>query len=273
MSVSTGRRAARGLGDHLRQAVIGLRADDHVDHLRARHGFGALGLGDAAGERDHRPRAVVAAQAADVRIGLLGGLLADVAGVEHDQVGVLAVGGRGHAFGAEQLGHALAVIDVHLAAEGLDLEGFGERGHVRGGYRPAGAELEAAKRARRSRSRAWCASTLRSSLGGRAARGDGRLTGSVPLRPSTRRTLSLPLSSYQPTSIAAGAIIDRHRPDLDAAAAAGRRREQGRAERQQMVAGPGRAFGEQSERLRALERARRSRSPGRAVALRSARSM
>ena len=59
-----------------------------------RHGFGALGLGDAAGERDHRPRAVLAAQPTDVGIGFLRGFLADVAGVEDDQVGVVAVGGR-----------------------------------------------------------------------------------------------------------------------------------------------------------------------------------
>ena len=115
-----------------RQAVIGLRADDDVDHRRARLGFGALGLGDAAGERDQRLRPVVAAQAADVRIGLFGGFLADVAGVEHDQVGVLAVGGRGHAVVAEQLGHALAVIDVHLAAEGFDAEGLGGASHRAG---------------------------------------------------------------------------------------------------------------------------------------------
>jgi hypothetical protein len=32
--------------------------------------------------------------------------------------------GGGHALAFEQCGHALAVIDVHLAAERLDLEGF-----------------------------------------------------------------------------------------------------------------------------------------------------
>ena len=87
--------------------------------------LGAFGLGDAAGERDQRLRAVLAPQPADVRIGLFGRLLADVAGVEHDEVGVLAVGGRGHALRAEQLGHALAVIDVHLAAEAFDFESLG----------------------------------------------------------------------------------------------------------------------------------------------------
>src|SRR3546814_6372571 len=33
--------------------------------------------------------------------------------------------GGGHAFGLQQLGHAGAVIDVHLAAERFDVEGLG----------------------------------------------------------------------------------------------------------------------------------------------------
>ena len=37
---------------------------------------------------------------------------------------LIAVAGSGHAVRAQQLGHALAVVDVHLAAEGLDSEGF-----------------------------------------------------------------------------------------------------------------------------------------------------
>ena len=139
MSVSTGRAPRTDFGDHLRQAVIGLRADDHVDHRRAPLRFRALGLGDAAGERDQRLRSVLAPQPADVRIGLLGRLLADVAGVEDDEVGVLAVGRRGHAVGAQQLGHALAVVDVHLAAEGFDAKGFWDGGHLASGYRGARA--------------------------------------------------------------------------------------------------------------------------------------
>ena len=84
--------------------------------------FRTLGLGDAAGQCDQGPRSILAAKAADIRIGFLGRFLADVAGVEDDEVGILAFRRRGHAVRAQQLGHALAVIDVHLAAEGFDLE-------------------------------------------------------------------------------------------------------------------------------------------------------
>src|SRR3546814_19033438 len=52
-------------------------------------------------------------------------LLADVAGVEHDEIGVLALGCGHDALLGQQLGHALAVIDVHLAAEALDPVGPG----------------------------------------------------------------------------------------------------------------------------------------------------
>jgi len=108
--------------------VIGLRSHDHVD-LGAADDLLTLGLCDAAGDRDHRGLAFVLArvfpQAADVRIDLVGRLFADVAGVEHDEVGGIGVVGRGHALRGHQLGHAVAVIDVHLAAEGLDVEGLG----------------------------------------------------------------------------------------------------------------------------------------------------
>ena len=136
--------ARRGFGDQFRQAVIGLRADDQVDHRRTRLGLGAFRLGDAAGERDHRPRAVLAPEAADVRIGLVGGLFADVTGIEDDQVGILVVGCRAQALGAEQLAHALAVIDVHLAAEAFDPECFRNGRHEARAYTPAGRIPEGA---------------------------------------------------------------------------------------------------------------------------------
>ena len=126
MSVSTRALPLLRLTDQLGQVVIGLRPDDDVDAGRAARDLGAFGLGDAAGDRDHRLDAAGAVQhPADLGIDLLGRFLADMAGVEHDEVGLVAVGGRGHAFGLEQLGHALAVIDIHLAAERLDLESPG----------------------------------------------------------------------------------------------------------------------------------------------------
>ena len=47
-------RPRAALRDQLGQVVIGLRADDDVDARRAARDLRALGLGDAAGDRDHR---------------------------------------------------------------------------------------------------------------------------------------------------------------------------------------------------------------------------
>jgi len=116
-------------------AADGMTATDDPD----RADLVALGLGDAAGDRDHRRGALVEpgvlAQPADVRIDLFGRAIADVAGVEDDQIGAVGIVGRRHPVGRHQFGHTLAVIDVHLAAERLDVEGPGRVvGFVRGGH-------------------------------------------------------------------------------------------------------------------------------------------
>ena len=106
--------------------MIALRPDDEIDGGRAPNDLGALGLGDAANDGDERgaPRGGALlfqlAHAAKLGIDLLGRLLADVAGVEYDEVGVLDARRLRIALLRERLRHALAVIDVHLAAVGLD---------------------------------------------------------------------------------------------------------------------------------------------------------
>src|SRR5690606_32000139 len=112
---------------------------------RARHDLLALGLGDAAGDGDHRFFAFGLQQPADVRIDLLRGLLADVAGVEHDELGFLAVGRGAQALLGQQLSHALAVVDVQLAAEALDPEGLWSAGlsHGAGPIRHLPGQLKA----------------------------------------------------------------------------------------------------------------------------------
>ena len=94
-------------------------------------GLRKLGLCDAAGDRNRRRAAVGALQPPDVRIDLLGRLFADVAGVEHDEIRVGALGGGYIALGAQHLGHSLAVIDIHLAAEGFDVKCLGRVGFHR----------------------------------------------------------------------------------------------------------------------------------------------
>jgi hypothetical protein len=49
---SSGKAISAHAGEHGGQAVVGLRADDEIDHRRAGDHLGALGLGDAAGDAD-----------------------------------------------------------------------------------------------------------------------------------------------------------------------------------------------------------------------------
>jgi hypothetical protein len=79
----------------LGQAVIGLRPDDHIDNRRAADDLLAFGLGHTAGDRDHQVAAFGIAlslelgQPAKLRIDLFGGLFADMAGVEQNEIGIL----------------------------------------------------------------------------------------------------------------------------------------------------------------------------------------
>jgi hypothetical protein len=116
-----------GAGQKLGQLVIGLGPDDEVYGGLATHDLLALGLGDAAGDGDgHGPQTGLGLfgfhllQLPELGIDLLGRLLADVAGVQDDEVGALGRVGRGIAERAQHVGHALAVIDIHLAAVCLD---------------------------------------------------------------------------------------------------------------------------------------------------------
>ncbi len=119
---------AAGSGDHLGELVVGLRAEHHVHEGRAGHDLLALGLRDAAGDGDDHAAAVflggltvlLDAQAAEFGKDLLRRLLADVAGVQDDHIGPVGGLDRLIAQGSQDIGHTGAVIDVHLAAPGLD---------------------------------------------------------------------------------------------------------------------------------------------------------
>ena len=81
--------------DHIRQAMIILRADNQVDRACPAYDFLAFGLCDATGHGDYHVTAVASggllhfADASDFRIDLLRGLFADVTGVEDDEIGIL----------------------------------------------------------------------------------------------------------------------------------------------------------------------------------------
>ena len=123
-------RAGRARPRHeLGQPVVGLGPHHEIDGGLARHDLRALGLRHAA--RDANPqvgvRGLQPLEPAELGVDLLRGLLADVAGVQQDEVGVLGRIDRLIALGRQRLGHALAVVDVHLAAVGADVEA-GHRG-------------------------------------------------------------------------------------------------------------------------------------------------
>ena len=115
--------------------MIALRSDHEIDHLRAVEDLASLGLRHATGHRDHGveaacfPRELHRAHAAELGIDLLGRLLADVAGIENDEVGRIHVGGRLIAMRPERFCHALGVVGVHLTAESLDVQLFGRCRH------------------------------------------------------------------------------------------------------------------------------------------------
>ena len=67
---------------------------------------------------------------AKLRVDLFGCFLADMAGVEDDEVRLGRVLGRRVAGTRERFGHALGVVGVHLAAERLDVQLLRESGHA-----------------------------------------------------------------------------------------------------------------------------------------------
>ena len=93
------------------------------------HPGGAVGdllplhLGQAAADGDlhARMRLLSGEQVAEVPVQPVGRVLADRAGVEHDQVRRLPVGGLHVAGVLEQPGDALGIMHVHLAPVGADL--------------------------------------------------------------------------------------------------------------------------------------------------------
>ena len=120
--------AAPNARQQSRQPMVALRPDHEIDRRRAADDLLAFRLGDAAGDRDHHAAAVAGggllehAHAAELGIDLLGRLLADVAGVEDDEIGVLGRGGLGKTLGRERVRHTMGIVDVHLAAERLDMD-------------------------------------------------------------------------------------------------------------------------------------------------------
>ncbi len=114
--------------------MVVLRPDDEIDDRRAGDDLLALRLRDAAGDRDLDILADGAsgllhlAHPAKLGIDLLGGLFANMAGVEDHKIGILHLRRLDIAFGRERIGHAGRVIDIHLAAIAFDEDPLGTFG-------------------------------------------------------------------------------------------------------------------------------------------------
>jgi hypothetical protein len=121
--------------DERGKLVIALRADHEIDHACPLENLLSFGLGHAAGNGDHGVQTACIspplhrAHPAKLGINLLGGLLADMTGVENDEIGIGRIVGRRIAMVGQRLRHALGVVGVHLAAEGLDVQFLGRFRH------------------------------------------------------------------------------------------------------------------------------------------------
>ena len=100
--------------------VVG--ADDQIEVADAGEELLALLLRDAARDGEHETGVLrlERRELADLAPELLLGLLADAARVEDDEIGLLRGLGARPAVRAQHLLHAIGVVRVHLAAEGVD---------------------------------------------------------------------------------------------------------------------------------------------------------
>ena len=107
----------------IRKPMIVLRADDHIDRRLAAQNFAAFGLRDATRDDELRrlsairPLALDLARLAEFGKELLRRLLADMAGVVDDEIGLGDLRRLLVALRRRQIRHALRIIDIHLAAE------------------------------------------------------------------------------------------------------------------------------------------------------------
>jgi hypothetical protein len=132
VDVDLGRARRAGPLDHLRQPVQGLRPEHEVDVRRAADDRRAFLAGNATADADQSALCLQVLEATEVAEHLLLRLLAHRAGVEEDEVGRLDVLRRLPAVrGAKRVDHAVGVVDVHLAAEGLDPDLRGTAVHGR----------------------------------------------------------------------------------------------------------------------------------------------
>ena len=110
----------------VRQAMVGLRANDDIDGGRTAKDFLAFRLRNAAGNADHEfatllfARFFHVAQAAERRVDLFSRLFADMTGVQQNQIRLAHILRLNIAVLRQRIAHTDGIVDVHLTAVGLD---------------------------------------------------------------------------------------------------------------------------------------------------------
>ena len=103
--------------------VITLRADHDIDGAFAPDDFAAFRLRHASGNDDAHLAAVTrgvffgCAKPAQFRVYFFGCLLANVTGVENDEIRVIDARRFDKSLRCQRVHHALRIVDVHLTAE------------------------------------------------------------------------------------------------------------------------------------------------------------
>jgi len=111
--------------------MISLRPHDQINEGGSlQHGL-TFGLGDTAGDTDGQistalsPGITQLPKPPELGIDLFRRFLADVTGIQDHQIGIFRTIHRGIAVARQKRGHAIAVIDIHLTAIGLNEELLG----------------------------------------------------------------------------------------------------------------------------------------------------
>ena len=127
-------RFTRRAGNHFRQAVIGLGAENKIDIRCAAHHFRTFRLGDAARDADHHRRSGRRAipfqqpQPPEFGIHFFRRLFANVAGIEDNQIRVFRRVHGAIAERCEHIRHPDGIVHVHLTAVVPDVKCFCQKG-------------------------------------------------------------------------------------------------------------------------------------------------
>jgi hypothetical protein len=108
--------------------VVALRSEYQIDCRRAADDLFALGLRYTTGYRDEhtaifgRGGFFEAAHAAKFGVNLFSGFLADMAGIQDDEIGILGCGSLDVTVRRQGVRHPTRVVDVHLTTKRFDVK-------------------------------------------------------------------------------------------------------------------------------------------------------